>query len=773
MLTYLPQDLVETPRRAVEAIALAKADRRAVLFGGAAVFAIGAFAGQARAFEPYPTGGSAMENGLVSDPLVFVSIDADGTVTIVAHRSEMGQGARTSLPMIIADEMDADWSRVKIVQAPGDELRYGNQNTDGSRSLRHHIQPMREMGASVRLMLRRAAAKAWGVDVADVTLGLHTLEGPGGQSADFGEMAEAAMAGAVPARDELAFKDEADFRYIGKGEVSIADLRDITTGKAVYGADVQLDGMRTAVIQRPPVLGSKVKSLDKTAAMAVPGVEAVIELEGATEPVNFAPLGGVAVVASNTWAAEQGRLALEIEWEVSPHSSYNSEAFRKTMEEASKNPDAVFRDEGDVTAAFDGAAKTVERSYYQAHMAHATMEPPAAVARMTEDGKMEVWAPVQSPYQTRKDVAADLGMDVEDVTVHVTLLGGGFGRKSKADFATEAARLAKATGQPVRVQWTREDDIRNAFYHTVSVERIRVALDAENKVTGWHHTSVAPTILSTFAPGAENQFFIEQGMGHVDVPFDIPNLRADNAKAAAHTRIGWWRAVSNVPRAWAIQSFVAELAEELGRDQKDMLLEMIGPARSIDPATAAMPDDFWNYGEPYEEFPIETGRLSNVVEMAAKEAGWGKDLPAGEGLGIAAHRSFVSYVATVAHVRVVDGVVRVPELHFAIDCGFAANPERIRSQMEGAAVMGMTAAMHSAVTFENGAAVQSNYTDYDMVRSDNFPEKVHVHIVEHPFSVHATGVGEPGVPPVAPAIANAIFNATGKRLRDLPFGTRV
>ncbi|MEM8762131.1 MAG: molybdopterin cofactor-binding domain-containing protein, partial [Pseudomonadota bacterium] len=236
------------------------------------------------------------------------------------------------------------------------------------------------------------------------------------------------------------------------------------------------------------------------------------------------------------------------------------------------------------------------------------------------------------------------------------------------------------------------------------------------------------------------------------------------------TRIGWWRAVSNVPRAWAVQSFVAELAHELGRDQKDMLLELIGPARTIDPAAEGFPEDFWNYGEPNEAFPIETGRLSNVVEMAAAEAGWGQGLPGGEALGIAAHRSFVSYVATVARVRIEDGVIRVPELHFAIDCGYAANPERIRSQMEGAAVMGMTVALHSAVTFENGAAAQSNYSDYEMVRSDNFPEKVHVHIVKHPFSAHATGVGEPGVPPVPPAIGNAIFNATGKRFRDLPFG---
>ncbi|MEO0821469.1 MAG: molybdopterin cofactor-binding domain-containing protein [Pseudomonadota bacterium] len=772
MLSYLPEDLRAGPVRAAETLAFATLDRRSVLLGGAAAFALAAFARPSAAFEPYPTGASGMANGVRTDPLLFVAIDAEGTVTITAHRSEMGQGSRTSVPMVLADELDADWSRVRLVQAPGDEPKYGNQDTDGSRSLRHHIQPMRQMGASVRLMLERAAAKAWGVDPASVKVAFHRVEGPAGQSADFGAFAEAAMAEPVPAFEELAFKDPADFRYIGKGEVQIADLRDITTGAAVYGADVMLEGMRTALIARPPVVGGVPKRVETAAALAIPGVEEVVELKGSIMPAKFAPLGGIAVIATNTWAAEQGRDALEIEWEDGPHGGYESAAYREEMEAASLNPDTVFRDQGDVPGAFAAAARTVERRYYQAHMAHIPMEPPAAVARF-EDGKLEVWAPVQSPYTTRTDIAEDLGMDPADVTVHVTLLGGGFGRKSKADYATEAARLAKETGKPVRVQWTREDDIRHSFFHTASVERIQVALDAEDKVTGWHHTSVAPSILSTFAPDGGNQFFIETGMGHVDMPFDIPNIRCDNAKALAHTRIGWFRAVSNIPRAWAVQSFAAELAEELGRDQKEMLLELIGPARVLDVAASAMPEDFWNYGEVYDEYPIETGRLAAVLELAAEKAGWGRSLPEGEGIGLAVHRSFVSYVAAAARVRVVDGVIRVPEVHFGLDCGFVANPERVRSQMEGAAVMGMTAALHSGITFEDGRVQQSNFHDYDVVRADNFPEAVEVHIVEQPFSVHAAGVGEPGVPPILPAIGNAIFNATGKRLRDLPLGPTI
>jgi len=773
MLSYLPDALTGAERPArTSAVVLARVDRRAFLAGSAAGFALAAFARPAAAFEPYPVGGAQMDGGLVDDPLVFVSIDPDGTVRLIAHRSEMGTGARTSLPMVIADEMEADWSRVVIEQAVGDHPRYGNQNTDGSRSMRHHIQTHRQMGAAVRHMLASAAAKRWGVEPSAVTVEMHTVRGPGGESLGFGDLAEDAMAEPVPAFEDLSFKTEDQFRYIGKGEVQIADLRAITTGEAVYGADVVLEGMRTAVIARPPVVGGTVRSFDDSAALAVPGVEAVIALEGQALPGKFAPLGGVAVVATNTHAAIRGREALEIEWDDGPHASYDSAAFRAEMEETARKPGKVIRDKGDLDAAFASADRVIERVYYQAHMAHAPMEPPAAVARFS-DGRMEVWAPSQNPYGLRQDIADDLGLAVEDVTVNVTLLGGGFGRKSKGDFATEAARLAKATGNPVRVQWTREDDIRHSYYHTVSVERIEASVDAEGRVTGWRHNSVAPTILSTFAPDPGHQMALESGMGHVDMPFDIANVRCDNGEAMAHTRIGWWRAVSNVPRAFAVQSFACELAVELGRDQREMLLELIGPDRTLDPAAEGMPDDFWNYGDPYGEFPIETARLKTVLNMAADAAGWGRDLPQGEGIGLAVHRSFLTYVGVAARVKVVDGRIRLPEVHMAVDCGFAANPERIRSQMEGAAVMGMTLALKSGITFENGRVMEANYHNYDVMRSDNFPETVVTHIVDHPFSVHATGIGEPGVPPIAPAIANAVYNATGKRLRDLPTGERI
>ncbi len=786
MLPYLTEHLARLPMAVGERVLIENVSRRSFLKGtawGAGFVVAAQFVPlkSAEAFKPYPTGGLDMPNGLVSEPHVFVSIDRDGTVTITAHRSEMGQGSRTSLPMVLADEMEADWARVTIVQAPGDEPKYGNQDTDGSRSLRHHVQPMRQIGASVRLMLERAAAERWGVDPNlcrarnhEVVLLKEAVAGEGAvaietdQRLGYGDLADAAMAQPVPAFEELAFKDEKDFRYIGKGEVQIYDLRDITTGRAVYGADVTLPGMKVAVIARPPVVGGKVKSLDSSAALAVPGVEQVVEIEGSMPPAKFAPLGGVAVIARNTWAALQGRDALQIEWDDGPHAVYNTEEYRKEMSATAKQPGKVIRNQGDVDAAFANAAKVVSAEYYQPHMAHVTMEPPAALANVSH-GKAELWGPFQSPWGTRQDVADTLGLPIENVTVNVTLLGGGFGRKSKCDFGLEAAILSQKVGAPVRVQWTREDDIRHCFYHTTSVERIEAAIDANGKVTGWLHRSVAPSIISTFVEDSGYQFPIEYGMGFVDMPFDIGNVRCENGKAMAHTRIGWFRSVSNVPRAFAVQSFAAELAHALGKDQKEMLLELLGEPRVVDIKAEGYPEDYWDYGEPYDEFPIDTGRLRNVIEVAAKGAGWGKQLPEREGLGIAAHRSFVTYVATVVHVKVEkDGTVRVPEVHTAIDCGFHVNPERIRSQIEGAAVMGMTLALKSAITYENGRVKESNYHDYDVVRCDNFPELVVTHIIEHPFEVHATGVGEPGVPPFAPALCNAIFNATGKRIRELP-----
>lgn len=749
--------------------------RRTFLTGVAGItgFAVAMQIMPARALDAYPHGGQTMPHGVVNDPHVFVSIAEDGTVTIMAHRSEMGTGSKTTIPMVVADEMDADWDRIKIVQAEGDENKYGNQDTDGSRSLRHHIQPAREIGASVRRMLEEAAAGVWGVSVSDVEAINHEVVHKSlGRRLGYGDLAKAAMALATPKRDVLRFKDEKEFRYIGKGTVQIYDLHDITTGKAAYGADISLPGMKYAVIARSPAVGAKVKSVDSTAAMAIAGVEKIVQIPVAGLGSKFKPKGGVAVIAKNTWAAIKGREALKIEWDMGEHGSFNTVDYEKELRASASAPGASVRNQGDADGALKGAAKVFTREYYQPHMAHAPMEPPAAIANYA-DGKLEMWAPVQSPYVARTDTAAYVGMKEEDVKMNVTLLGGGFGRKSKADFATEAAFLSKEIGAPVRVQWTREDDIQHSYYHTSSAEKIDVGLDADNKIVAWRHRSAAPSFLSTFIPDEGKQHPIEIGMGLEDLPYEIENISAEQCKAMAHTRVGWYRAVSNIPRAFAVQSITAELADELGKDQKDFLLEMIGSDRNLDWEKNGLPQKFWNHDEPVDHFPFNTARLKNVINMVADKAGWGKTLPEGEALGIAAHRSFVSYVATVVRVKMVDGKVTVPEAHVAIDAGFIANPERVRSQMQGACVFGMTAAMHSGISFENGAVQESNFHDYEMVRNSNFPVTVHAHIIEHPFEDHATGVGEPGVPPFIPALTNAIFNATGKRIRNLPIGDQV
>ncbi|MBV8566393.1 MAG: xanthine dehydrogenase family protein molybdopterin-binding subunit [Methylobacteriaceae bacterium] len=718
-------------------------------------------------------GAAGMPHGTVNDPRAFVSIAADGTVTIVCHRSEMGQGVRTGMPLILADELEADWSRVKVAQAPGDEVRFGNQDTDGSRSTRHFMKPMRQCGAAARMMLEAAAAKRWGVDVAEVEAKNHqVVHKTSGRALGYGDLAVEAGAMPVPASDKLRLKDPAQFRYIGKGGIDIIDGFDITTGRAKYGQDVRLPGQKYAVIARPPVLGGKVVSFDASQTMKVAGVAKVVQIAEPKIPSAFLPSGGVAVVADNTWAAIEGRKALKIEWDHGPHGAYESKSYRGALETTARQPGNVLRSEGDLDAGLAGAAKKIEAEYYIPHLAHATMEPPSATVRI-RDGKVEAWTSVQSPQAAHDLLAKTLGVAPENVTVNVMLLGGGFGRKSKPDFAVEAGLVSKALdGAPVKVVWTREDDIHNGFYHTVSVERLEGGLDKDGKPVAWRHNSVAPTIMSIFAPDPKHEVPFEAGMGLVDMPFDVKNLRIENGAAEAHTKIGWFRSVSNVSHAFAIQSFAGELAAAAGQDQKEFILDLIGPARIVDAKNTTK--DFWDYGENPDVYPIDTGRLRKVVELVTEKAGWGRKLPPGHGLGLAVHRSFVTYVAAVVEAAVDDkGNVTVPRVDIAIDCGPTVNPDRVRSQMEGAAIMGLSLAMKSEISFKDGKVLQSNFDDYEVLRINEAPGETHVHIAPHGYDVLPGGVGEPGVPPIAPALLNAIFVATGKRIRTLPLGDQL
>ena len=751
-------------------LVIANVSRRQFIQGmstlGGLVLAAG-FASTARAADPPKYGADGMPHGWTDDPLVFVAIGSDGIVSIVCHRSEMGQGVRTGMPMIVADELEADWKRVRVVQAPGDEKRYGNQDTDGSRSTRHFFEPMRRCGAAARSMLEAAAAAQWGVAVSEVGAKNHeVIHKASGRRLGYGQLAKAAASQPVPSRDTVKLKDPTQFRYIGKGQLKLVDGPDIVTGKAQYGIDTNLPGMLFAVVAHPPVYGGKIKNVDSTGTMKVPGVVKVVEIAGTPGPAEFNPLGGVAVIARNTWAAMQGRRALKLTWDDGPNASYDSVAFKAELEEAARKPGKVVRNHGDFDAAAAAAAKRISAEYYVPHLAHAPMEPPAATVRIT-NGKCEVWGCFQSPQATRDRVAKRLGMSADDVTVNVTLLGGGFGRKSKPDFAVEAAVLSKAmNGAPVKVTWTREDDLQHTYFHTVSVEHLEAGVDAQGKPTAWLHRTVAPTIFSTFVAGAKQEADLELAMGVINVPFAIPNIRIENPPAEAHTRIGWFRSVSNIPHAFAVQSFVAELAAAAGRDQKEFLLEVIGPPRVISPEALM---DKWNHGEAPDRYPVDTGRLRRVIELAAKEAGWGRKLPRGRGLGIAGHYSFVSYVAAVVEVAVDDkGELTIPRVDIAIDCGATVNPDRVRAQMQGACVMGVSVATLGEMSFKDGRAEQDNFHTYQITRMAAAPKDIRVYIVPGDYSRPMGGVGEPGVPPLPPALCNAIFAATGKRIRRLP-----
>ncbi|WP_047302826.1 xanthine dehydrogenase family protein molybdopterin-binding subunit [Pseudomonas fluorescens] len=750
--------------------ALSNLSRRGFLKGVGATGALvlAASWGWQQAFaEDKKFGADGMPHGWVDDPKVYVSIASDGSVTVICNRSEMGQGVRTSLSMVVADELEADWAQVKVKQAPGDEARFGNQDTDGSRSMRHWYEPMRRCGAAARTMLEQAAAEQWQVPLSECRAQLHkVVHAPSGRELGYGALAAAAGARAVPARDSLRLKQPSEFRYIGKEATRAIDGQDIVNGRAVYGADVHFEGMLFAAVARPRVYGGKVKSVDDSAALKVPGVIRVIPIDSRPVPSEFQPLGGVAVVASNTWAAIKGRDALKIEWDDGVNAGYNSVDYRKELEAAAQKPGKVVRSSGQLDEAMAAAESSLEATYYLPHLAQAPMEPMVAVARF-QDGRCEAWAPSQAPQVTRERIAERLGIGFDQVTVNVTLLGGGFGRKSKPDFILEAAILAQAfPGKALRVQWTREDDIHHSYFHTVSAEYLKAGLSKDGLPAAWLHRTVAPSITALFAPGMNHEGAFELGMGFTNMAYAIPNVRLENPEAAAHTRVGWYRSVSNIPHGFAIQSFVDELAHKAGQDPLKYQLKLLGPDRQIDPRTLS---EEWNYGESPERYPIDTGRMRAVLETAAKAAGWGRPLPKGRGLGLAVHYSFVTYVAAVLEVEVKDdGTLIVHKADIAVDCGPQINPERIRSQFEGACVMGLGNAVLGEISFKDGKVQQDNFHMYEVARMSLAPKQVQVHLVTPPGDVPLGGVGEPGVPPIAPALCNAIFAATGKRIRNLP-----
>jgi len=696
-------------------------------------------------------------------PNLFVHVSPDDVVSIVCARSEMGQGVRSSLPVLIADELGADMAHVKVVQADG-SVAFGDQNTDGSHSVRGFYDELRRVGAVARMMLVSAAARRWSVpeSTCDAREGAVYHE-PTGRHFRFGDLANDAAKLPLPDPKAIVLRPASRLKHVGK-ELPLLDGPDLVTGRALFGADVRLPGMLTAVVARPPVPGGRATSHDPRKALAVPGVKRVVEIAPAKRPFGFRPLGGIAVVAESTWAALRGRAALEVSWDPGDNRGYDSSAYRDKLVRSLRSPGRIWRNKGDVDGTLGGSKRRIEATYYVPHLAHAPMEPPCAVAKV--DGKRcEIWASTQNPQSAQKEVAAALRLDPNDVTVHVTFLGGGFGRKSKPDYVVEAAILARELQAPVRVQWTREDDVQHDYYHSVSAQELVAGIGEDGKVVAWRHRTAFPPIGSTFSD-ATTAGIGEMQQGVLDVPLAIPNVRAESVDARAHTRIGWLRSVANIYHAFAIQSFIDEIAHALGEDPLAMRIHLLGPPRIVTTAELGV-EKLPNYGQSLEEHPIDTARHRAVLERVAEMSSWRDRKKNGRALGIAVHRSFLAYVAVVVSaVRRPDGRIHADEAWICADAGTIVNLERVRSQLEGAVIFGLSHALYGEVTMKNGAVEQSNFRDLRLMRIKEAPRAIHVEVVKS--SAPPAGVGEPGVPPVAPALANAVFALTGTRVRDLP-----
>lgn len=705
-----------------------------------------------------------MAGNTVSEMNLFLAIAENGDVTITAMSPEIGQGARTAMPTVVCEELEADWDRVKIVQA-GPDPRLGDQGVGGSSAIRENYDNMRRAGAVARTMLETAAANMWGVPVAECSAENHVVKHTASnKSAGYGELSIAASKLPVPDKATVTLKDPKDFRYIGKG-LGPVDGQDIVMGKAEFSMDVVVPEMRHAIMVRSPVLGGKVKTFNADAAKAVKGVEAVLEIGGPAEPPMFNSIGGLAVVANNTWTAKKAAALLEIEWEASKHDGYESASYRKMMEDKVSKPGKAVRIKGDVDGALKSAAKTIEANYYVPHHHHMSMETPAAVADVKADGA-EIWMATQGPQGALGTLSQALGLKPEQVKIHVTLTGGAFGRKSKPDYAVEAALISREIGKPVKLTFTREDDVKHGYYHACCAQSLAAGLDTNGMPTAFLHRTAFPTISSTFAPDPKEPGGFELDLGVRDMPYDIPNIQAEIAGAEAHVRIGWVRSVNNINHAFAVGSFMDEIAQESNRDSAEFLLEMLGDPRELDFASEQM-NKYNNYGKDIKEYPADTGRMAGVIRKAMESSGWGKDMPAGTGMGIAMHRSFLTNVACVVEVALVDDELTIPRVWYAVDCGQAVNTDRIKAQFEGGAIFGMSVAFAEGITAEGGIVQQGNFHDYEVPR---MPEAPYVHVDIIKSEALPTGVGEPPVPPFAAALTNAIFQATGKRIRSLPIG---
>ena len=679
-------------------------------------------------------------------PNAWVRIGEDGDVLVLVDRSEMGQGISTALPMLVAEELDADWSRVRFEFAPANEAYYnpliGAQATGGSTGVMAAWVPLREAGARARAMLVSAAAAEWAVPAAECrTEASLVIHEPSGRRLGYGALA--AKAASLPEPRTVALKDPAHYRLIGKA-VPRLDLPRAVTGTLTYGIDAGPKGVLTALIARCPVFGGTLKRFDDTGARAVPGVKHVVAVDS-----------GVAVVATGYWAAFSGRAALKVEWDEGPNAGASSEAIAGRMAVLATQEGREAAKQGQGAGALPAAAKVVEAAYDLPYLAHACMEPMNCTAHVRDDG-VTLWVPTQ--IQTapklfgggaRGVAAAVAGVPVDRVSVITTNLGGGFGRRSETDFVREAVQVSKAVGAPVKVVWTREDDIQHDFYRPVNHHRLKGGLDAAGRPVAWSHHVVAPGIMKKFIPG-----FVPDVIAHLagpvkggvdsssvegarELPYDIANIEVRYSDVDVGVPVGFWRSVGHTHTAFAVESFMDELAAAAGKDPVQFRLDLL-------------PTD---------------SRHRRVLQAAAERAGWGKPLPAGMGRGVAVHESFGSFCAQVAEVEIVGGTVRVRRVVAAFDCGIVVNPDIVTAQIEGSIVYGLTAALKGRITVADGRVTQSNFHDYPLLTMKEMPA-IEVHLV--PSGDAPGGAGEPGTPPIAPAVANAVFAATGTRIRRLP-----
>lgn len=662
-------------------------------------------------------------------PNAFVRITPDDVVSIIVNKSEMGQGVYTSLPMLIAEELDADWKTIRVEPAPA-APEYGDpvfhmQITGGSNSIRSSWQQFRTAGATARALLVEAAAQEWGVDKNTLTTEVgHVVNGT--QRASYGELA--AKAATLPVPQGVALKDPKDFKLIGTNVKRIEGESKVN-GQAEFGLDVKLPGMLSAVVARSPVNGGSVKTFDAAKAEAVTGV------------IKVKPIGsGIAVIAKDFWTARTARDLLEIEWNDGPNANLSTETMRQDYLALADTEGLIAENEGTAEAALGSAAKTLEAVYEVPYLAHAPMEPLNAVAHVRPDA-CEIWAGTQGQSIDQMVASHITGLKPEQIIVHTTLLGGGFGRRANvtSDFIADAVQVANGEGVPVKTIWTREDGIQGGYFRPMFLHKLKAGVDANGMPSAWHQRLVGQSIMqgTPFEGMMQNGIDPASVEGAADMPYAIPNRRVEVHNAKKTLTVLWWRSVGHTHTGFVNESFLDEVAHAGGKDPFELRRELLA-------------------NQP---------RHLKVLELAAEKAGWGTPLPEGRARGIAMRKSFESFVAEVAEVSVEAGKVRVHKVVAAIDCGIAINPWNVVAQVESAIVFGLSAALYGELTLDKGRVQQSNFHDYPVLRMEEMPE-IEVHVVDSDEA--PTGVGEPGVPPIAPAVANALFTLTGKRIRRLP-----